>query len=46
MSFDFREILRSRKHIGKLSYTNVIELTKFIQNYKERLEAHIEANPT
>ena len=46
MSFDFREILRSGKHIGKLSNTDVIELTKFIQNYKERLEAHIKANPT
>lgn len=45
MSFDFREILRSGKHIGQLSNTDVIELTKFIQNYKERLEAYIEANP-
>jgi len=46
MSFDFREILKSGKHIGKLSTTDVKELTKFIQNYKERLEAHIKANPT
>ena len=45
MSFDFREILRSGKYIGQLSHTDVIELTKFIQNYKERLEAHIKANP-
>lgn len=45
MSFDFREILRSGKHIGQLSNADVIELTKFIQNYKERLEAHIKANP-
>ncbi|MGS0708066.1 hypothetical protein ACVBEE_16530 [Acinetobacter sp. ANC 3781] len=46
MSFDFREILRSGKHIGKLSNTDVIELSNFIQNYKKRLEAHIKANPT
>jgi mRNA interferase MazF len=46
MSFDFREILKSGKLIGKLSTTDVKELTKFIQNYKERLEAHIKANPT
>lgn len=45
MSFDFREILRSGKYIDQLSHTDVIELTKFIQNYKERLEAHIKANP-
>ena len=45
MSFDFREILSSGKYIGQLSHTDVIELTKFIQNYKERLEAHIKANP-
>ncbi len=45
MSFDFREILSSRKHIGQLSHTDVIELTKFIQNYTERFEAHIKANP-
>jgi galactose-1-phosphate uridylyltransferase len=46
MSFDFREILKSGEHIGKLSNTDVEELTKFIQNYKERLEAYIKANPT
>ena len=46
MSFDFREILKSGKLIGKLSTTDVKELTKFIQNYKERLEAHIKANLT
>ncbi|WOE33253.1 MULTISPECIES: hypothetical protein [unclassified Acinetobacter] len=45
MSFDFCEILRSGKYIGQLSHTDVIELTKFIQNYKERLKAHIKANP-
>ena len=45
MSFDFREILRSGKYIGQLSHTDVIELTKFIQNYTERFEAHIKANP-
>lgn len=33
MSFDFREILKSGEHIGKLSNTDVEELTKFIQNY-------------
>ena len=46
MSFDFDEILKSGKHIGKLSTTDVEELTKFIQNYKERLEAYIKANTT
>ena len=46
MSFDFDEILKSGKHIGKLSTTDVEELTKFIQNYKERLQAYIKANTT
>ena len=46
MSFDFHEILKSGKHIGKLSTTDVEELTKFIQNYKERLQAYIKANTT
>jgi hypothetical protein len=46
MSFDFREILKSGKHTGKLSTTDIDQLTKFIKNYKERLEAHIKVNPT
>ena len=46
MSFDFREILKSGKYIGKLSTTDIDQLTTFIQNYKERLEAHIKLNPT
>lgn len=46
MSFDFREILKSGKHIGKLSTTDIDQLTKFIKNYKERLEAHIKVNRT
>lgn len=46
MSFDFCEILKSGKHISKLSTTNMEELSKFIQNYKERLEAHIKVNRT
>lgn len=40
MNFDFHEILKSGKHIGKLSTNDVKELTKFIQNFKERLEAY------
>ena len=39
MSFDFRETLKSGKYIGKLSTTDVEELTKFSQNDKECLEA-------
>ncbi|OIH12220.1 hypothetical protein A7M79_01645 [Acinetobacter baumannii] len=41
MSFDFREILSSGKHVGKLSDTDVEELAKFIKNYKERLAAFL-----
>ena len=32
MSFYFRKILRSGKHIRKLSSTDIIELTNFIEN--------------
>ncbi|MFJ0285863.1 hypothetical protein Q4100_06190 [Acinetobacter baumannii] len=39
MSFDFREVLSSGKYVGKLSDTDVVELAKFIKNYKERLAA-------
>lgn len=41
MSFDFREILSSGKYVGKLSDTDVVELAKFIKNYKERLAAFL-----
>ncbi|HGF9505819.1 TPA: hypothetical protein ACJEU7_003055 [Acinetobacter baumannii] len=41
MSFDFREVLSSGKYVGKLSDTDVVELAKFIKNYKERLAAFL-----
>jgi len=43
MNFDFREILKSGKHIGALTDTDVRELAEFIRSYKERLQAHIKA---
>ncbi|UOH17282.1 hypothetical protein [Acinetobacter sp. NyZ410] len=44
ISFDLREILKSGKYTGQLSFTDIEELAKFIQTYKKRLEAYNKAN--
>lgn len=46
MSINFREILKSGNFTGRLNATDIDELAKFIQNFKERLKAYIESDST